>query len=333
MKRLNMAIVSFAHIHAWNYARILSRMEGARLVAIYDDNKSRLMKASQAFGVKEVYDNYEKLLKREDLDAVVVTSENSRHREHAVLAAEAGKHVLCEKPIATSLNDADEIIGAARRHGVKLQIAFVMRYHPATVEVKRLIEEGEIGKVKVITATNHGKYPGGWFGDPELAGGGAIMDHTVHVADLMRWYTSSEVYQVYAVKGDNLRPELKVEDNALISLTFVNGVIGSIDCSWSRPDAWPIWGDVYLAIVGEEGCLFVDAFRSNVTLAGRGGRFEWVYFGPDPDLKMLKDFVRCILEDEEPRATGHDGKQALEVALAAYKAIREGSPVKLPLSY
>lgn len=330
MKKLGLAIVSFAHIHAWNYAKVLKGMGSAELIAIYDDDEARLRKASELFNVKRAFDDYGSLLRDPDVDAVIITSENAKHKQYAVLAAEEGKHILCEKPIATNLSDADEIITKAERSGVKLQIAFVMRYHPATVEVKRLIGEGVVGGIRAIMATNHGKYPGGWFGDPSLAGGGAIMDHTVHVADLIRWYTSSEVREVYAIKGVNLRPELRVEDNALISLELANGVVGSIDCSWSRPDNWPTWGDVYLHIVGEEGYIIVDAFRSNITLVNSKGT-EWVYFGTDPDLKMIEDFVNCILEDREPRAKGEDGRKALEVALAAYKSIGLGRPVKLPL--
>ena len=331
VEKMRFAILSFAHIHAWSYARVLKELPEAELVAIYDDNKERLKKAAETYGVKAVYTDYRELLKREEIDAVIVTSENAKHYELTIAAAEAGKHILCEKPIATTLRDADEMIKAARKAGVKLQIAFVMRYHEATVHVKRLLDQGLIGKIQVITTTNHGKYPGGWFGDPKLAGGGAVMDHVVHTADLMRWYTGSEAEEVYAVIGKNIRPELPVEDCALLSIRFRNGVIGSIDCSWSRPDNWPIWGDVYLGIIGTDGYIVVDAFKTNIWVASEGKQFVWHYFGPDCDRDMIKDFIRVIRKDLEPRATGWDGRQALEIALAAYESVKRGAPVKLPL--
>jgi len=333
MGKLRFAVLSFAHIHAYSYARVLRELDDAELVAIFDDNSDRLKSVAEAYNVRDVYKDYNKLLKRDDIDAVIITSENAKHKDMVIAAAEYGKHIICEKPIATNLRDADEMIKAAEKNGVKLQQAFVMRYHDATYRVKEMIDMGMIGKILVITTTNHGKYPGLWFGDPELAGGGSIMDHTVHTADLMRWYTEDEVDEVYAVMAKNIRPYLKVEDAALISLRFRKGVIGSIDCSWSRPDNWPIWGDVYLGIIGTDGYIVVDAFKTCINLAIKGRNFEWRYFGPDPDLAMIKDFIRVINEDLKPRATGEDGKKALEVALAAYKSIEKKDVIKLPLKY
>jgi len=332
MRRLRFAILSFAHVHAWSYARVLRSLEEAELVAIYDDDPERLRRAAELYGVRDAYTDYRQLLRRDDVDAVVIASENAKHAELAVAAAEAGKHMIVEKPLATTLEDAERMIRAAERAGVKLQQAFVMRYHDATVEVKRMLEAGAVGRVLAITTTNHGKFPGLWFDDPKLAGGGAVMDHTVHTADLMRWYTGDEVEEVYAVIGRNIRPHLRSEDCALISLRFRGGVLGSIDCSWSRHEGWPIWGDVFLAVYGTEGFIAVDAFRPCINLVtDEGRRFTWHYFGPDADFNMIRDFVHAVLEDRPPRATGYDGYKALEVALAAYESAKAGSPVKLPL--
>jgi len=330
-KRVKFAILSFAHLHAYSYIRVVTELPEAELIAIYDDNKERLKRVAQQYSVKAVYTDYNELLKREEIDAVIITSENAKHAEMAIAAAEAGKHILCEKPIATTLKDADKMISTARKSGVKFQTAFVMRYHEATAHVKRLIDAGEIGKILVITTTNHGKYPGGWFGDPKLAGGGSVMDHVVHTADLMRWYTGSEASEVYAIIGKNIRPKLLSEDCALLSLKFRNGTVGSIDCSWSRPDSWPIWGDVYLGVYGTNGYVVVNAFMTNIWLAIGDKLFTWRYFGPDCDRDMIRDFIRAINEDLEPRATSWDGRQALEIALAAYESAKKGTPVKLPL--
>lgn len=334
MAPLRFAIVSFAHIHAWSYARVLKELEAegeARLVAIYDDDPDRLREAAQRYHVQDTYTDLDKLLARDDVDAVIVTSENAKHVVHAVPAAEAGKHLIVEKPIATTLGDADRIVRAAEKAGVKLQTAFVMRYHDATATVKDILARGDIGDILVITTTNHGTYPDLWFGDKELAGGGSMMDHTVHTADLMRWYTGSEAEEVYAVSGANIRDYLEVEDTGLVSLRFKNGVIGSIDCSWSRPSTWPTWGDVWLGILGTEGYIVVDAFRPALDVVREGERLRWEYFGSDADYNMVADFVRVVREDGEPRASGWDGRQALEITLAAYKAVETGRPVKLPL--
>ncbi len=331
MKKMRFGIISFAHVHSWGYASVIKQLENAELVAIYDDNKERLLKASERYGVKDIYTDYEKLLSREDIDAVIITSENAKHVDQAISAAEHGKHMIVEKPIAVRLEDADRMVNVARKNGVKFQTAFVMRYHDATVTVKKFLEEGRIGEILVITTTNHGKYPDLWFAEPELSGGGSMIDHTVHTADLMRWYTKDEVDEVYAVIGEKIRSELKAEDTGLISLKFRKGVIGSIDCSWSRHDTWPIWGDVWLGIIGTEGYIVVDAFRPNVELLVKGKPLVWRYFGSNADMNMILDFIHVVEEDLEPRASGWDGRQALEITLAAYNSSRTGKVMKLPL--
>ncbi|RLE60816.1 MAG: gfo/Idh/MocA family oxidoreductase, partial [Thermoprotei archaeon] len=129
----------------------------------------------------------------------------------------------------------------------------------------------------------------------------------------------------------NIRSYLRCEDCALISLRFKDGTIASIDCSWSRPDEWPIWGDVFLQIIGTDGCIVVDAFRSAVHYAGGGTPLTWASFGTNPDEEMIKHFVKVIEEDLEPRASGVDGRKALEIALAAYLSNERGRPIELPL--
>ncbi len=121
-----------------------------------------------------------------------------------------------------------------------------MRYHDASIEVKKRINN--IGKIFSITATNHGKNPLGWFVNPDLAGGGAFMDHIVHVADLIRWYTDREFIEVTAFKGINIVENIEVEDNGIVIARLEDHIIASIDCSWSKPSNWPTWGDVYMHI-------------------------------------------------------------------------------------
>ena len=331
MSRTRFAILSFAHIHSWSYARVLREHPETELVAIYDDSPERLRIAGETYGVNRLYSDVEKLLQAEDVDAVVITSENSKHRALALAAAEAGKHIIVEKPIATTLRDADEMVSRAEKKSVKLQVAFVMRYHDSAVKARETILSGAVGRVIAITATNRGKYPDLWFGDPVLAGGGAIMDHTVHVADLARWYTGDEFSRVFCRVGRNIRRELKVEDNALIMCETRKGVKVSIDCSWSMPDTYPVWGDVYMGVFGEKGYLVLDAFRSNVSLVESGSPLTHQYYGPDADRNMILDFVHVVETDGTPRASGLDGRQALEVALAAYESSRSGKPVSLPI--
>lgn len=329
---IRFAIFSFAHMHSWNYARVLKNLSNASLEAIYDDSRERLKKAGETYGVEKLYDDYLLLLEKEDVDAVIISSENSKHYELMMASIEAGKHVLVEKPITISLKDADECISKAGRKGVKLQTAFVMRYHDAAIRAKEVLESNVLGEILAITATNHGRYPGLWFGEPELAGGGCIMDHTVHVADLIRWYTGDEYSKVYAKIARNIRSGLKVEDAALIMVKTKKGVNASIDCSWSRPDTYPIWGDVYMGIHCEKGYMIMDAFKTNVTVVQSGSPLYYSYYGADADRNMIESFIEVVEKDDEPKASGLDGRQALEVALAAYRSAKLGEPVQIPLS-
>jgi predicted dehydrogenase len=333
-KPVNVAILSFAHFHAYSYARALKELPSARLSAVFDDDKERGFQAAKRYGV-DFYEDYERLLKREDIEAVVIASENAKHARMTIAAAEAGKHVLVEKPMAISLKDADEMIRASRKAGVKLQVCYVMRYSRPAIIVKEILDRGTIGKLRAIVGTNRLRhFQGDWFVRPELSGGGAIMDHTVHLADLMRWYTGSEVETVYTEIGTNVDRSLRVEDCFLTLLDFRNGVKATIDGSWSRPESFYTWGDVTLEVLGSEGAVLLDAFRQVAYLCLSGepkNPYQWHQWGCDVDKEMVRDFLSCIREDREPRATGYDGRQGTEITLASYESAKAGRPLKLPL--
>ena len=176
---VKVGMISFAHMHAYSYASCLKELPNAEIVAIYNEDTSVADDLCRRFGGK-FFDDYHKLLE-EDLDAVIVCSANADHREHVIAAAEAGKAVLCEKPIATTVEDGQEMIEACEKAGVKFGIAFPCRYIPAVRRAKEAVESGQIGRIIGIKGTNHGSMPGGWFAQKEKSGGGAVMDHTVHV--------------------------------------------------------------------------------------------------------------------------------------------------------
>ena len=146
-----------------------------------------------------VLDSVEELLARHDVDAVVICSANAYHHEHAEAALRAGKHVLLEKPLTTNLADASALLELAAATGLSLTPAYPCRFDPRAVDAKRRIEAGDIGRILAMHATNHlKKTPEGWFVDPQLSGGGTIMDHIVHGMDLMRWFGGREVVEIYA---------------------------------------------------------------------------------------------------------------------------------------
>lgn len=335
MKEVRIGSISFAHFHGFSYAKSVVELPNAKLVAVADDNKGRGKKVADQYSI-EFYKDYNKMLRRDDLDAVIITAENVKHASITIAAAEAGKHILCEKPLATTLRDADAMLKTADKAGVKLQTAFVMRYHAVTDHVKDLVTKGKIGKIIAMTGTNQLKWlVYGWFIEPNQSGGGSVMDHTVHLADLMRWYTRSEVKTVYTEIGKNIHDDVKVEDNALTLVTFKNRAFGTIDGSWSRPKGFYTWGHMAMEILGTEGIILVDGFRQNINVIESNqpnDRLEWHYWGCDGDKEMVKGFVDCIINDREPRASGFDGRQGTEITMAAYESARNGTTVTLPLT-
>lgn len=334
MEKIKFAFLGVAHIHSNNYARAIKELPEAELKAVYEQNEKVGREFSKKFEI-DYYNDCEKLLKTEDIDAVVITSETAKHYDLAMKAIEAGKHILCEKPIAMTLKEADEMIKSAEKAGLKFQTCFVMRYHTTSWFIKNLIDDGRIGKVLAIIGTNklNVSLPLSmdWFLNPELSGGGAIMDHTVLLADLIRWYTDSEALEVYTETGRNMVKNIGVEDNFLTTLTMENGVIGHIDGSWSYASGFYTWGDVTLEVLGSEGVILLDAFRQNVYYVGMeapNDKLIWHYYGCDADKEMIKSFVNCILRDEAPRASGFDGRQGLAITLASYESLRLGRPVR-----
>lgn len=325
---MKIGMISFAHMHAYSYAHALKRNEGVSIVGIADENKERGEKMAAQFGT-HWYADYNDLLAA-DIDAVVICSENARHAEISIASAKAGKHILCEKPIATSVEDAQAMIDAAKQYGVKLMIAFPCRYNATAQRIKSIVDQGDLGRIVAIKGTNRGSMPGGWFIDKSSAGGGAVMDHTVHVLDLMRWYMpGAEVKEVYA-EVDTLFHDIQVDDCGLVTFEFDNGVIASLDPSWSRSKSYPTWGDVTLEIVGTKGISRFDLFKQNLTLhSDETMKTTWEFWGADADQGLIDDFIDCIRNNRLPSITGEDGLRAMEVALAAYRSAEEKQPVFL----
>lgn len=315
---MKIGIMSFAHMHANSYANHLRNHPDTQLTAIWDDDPARGQKAAETFG-GTYYDDVEQFLKA-DLDAVVVCSENSKHRDHVVQAARAGKHVLCEKPIATEIQDALEMIAACREHGVILQIAFPVRFASAVKRAREIVQAGDLGDILAIKGTNHGQMPGGWFVEKELSGGGAATDHIVHVMDLIRWMVNDEVKSVHA-EMDTRFYDIDVEDCGIVSLEMESGAFVTIDPSWSRPKTFPMWGDVTMEIVGSKGTLSVDAFKQSVFYFNdRQNKVQQLPWTEDMDRGLIDDFVDCVSNKRHPSITGEDGLRTLEVVKAAYES-------------
>lgn len=328
MKPLRIGMISFAHGHAFAYFHALRRIPGVEIAGIADPERDRVQPLADEHDMT-CYADYADLLAL-GLDAVVICSENALHAEHAIAAARSGAHVLCEKPLGVTPEQMDAMILACGEHGVQLMTAFPCRYLPAVREAKRMIEQGEIGDLMAIKGTNRGTCPGGWFVRPELSGGGALLDHTVHVMDLMYWMTGARVERVYAYAANLFQPGLPVDDAGMLHVHFDSGVIGVIDTSWSRQAPFPTWGDVTLEITGTRGSIFVDAFaQKNDVYSRTAVQGRWDYWGDDMDALMVQAFVEAIRSDEPVPITGEDGRRAALVALTGYRSMEAGRAIPL----
>jgi predicted dehydrogenase len=327
---MKIGIMSFAHHHAEAYIANLRAIPGVELCGVADEDPVRGQRFAQAYNAP-FFQTYEDLLASKP-EGVIICTENSKHLPLVEMAAASKINVLCEKPIATNVADAKSVVDICAQAGVLLMTAFPMRFSAPLMEVKARLDSGELGQVFCFNGTNQGELPTkhrAWFVDPILAGGGAIMDHTVHLVDIMRWYLGSEAAEVYAQTNKIFHAnEVNVETGGLEMITFQNGVFATIDTSWCRPQYWPTWGGLTFEMVTERGAVIVDGFKQNITVYSHANqRPIWQYWGSDMNQSMISEFISAIRDGREPSVTGVDGLRAVEVVMAAYDSARIGQPV------
>lgn len=330
---MRIGIMSFAHLHAEAYIGNLRHAPGVELLGFSDADPERGAHFAEVFNTRW-YPSHEALL-AEGPDGVIICSENARHRELVEMAAAAGVHMLCEKPIEVTLEDAEAMRDVCAANNVRFMTAFPTRFAPTALAAKAMIDNGDLGKLYAANGINHSEIPRehrAWFAQKALAGGGAVMDHTVHLVDMFRWYFKSEIVEVYAEVGNPFYPgEIDVDSAGIVLLTFENGVFASIDCSWSRPTFYPRWGHAKVDLLGENGFFTLDMLAQHLTVYSKhtARQPEWVGWGSDSNQHMINEFVASIRERREPSVTWNDGYQALRVALACYQSAESGQPVAL----
>lgn len=330
---MRLAIMSFAHLHAEVYIHNLRNAPDVEFVGFSDSNAERGQHFAEKFNTRW-FESHEALL-REGLDGVIVCSENARHRELVEMAASAGVHVLCEKPIEITLDDAQAMRDICEANNVKFMTAFPVRFSPTVQQVKQSLENGDLGRVYAINGINHSEIPRehrAWFAQKALAGGGAVMDHTVHLVDAYRWFFGCEIVEVYAEIDNLFYPnEVDVDTAGIVTVQMENGVFASIDCSWSRPTFYPRWGHLKMDIIGEDGFMTLDNLSQHLTVYSQNlsRTPSWLNFGADTNQNMINEFVASIAEDRQPSVNWRDGYEALRVALACFESAETRQPVML----
>ena len=314
-------------IHALNFR---SRVSNAKVVAIADPSREAGMKACEELGITTWYPGYKEALQDAHVDAVVVVAPTAYHREIVVACAKAGKHVLCEKPMAMDELECDDMIKACKDAGVKLQMAFMRRFDESFVDAKTIVDSGEIGDVVMVRSNTRGpSVPQKWMYDIDKSNG-PLAEVNSHDIDTLRWFTGSEFQSVYAIGGNYRSPEALPEfpdfyDNVIMNASFTNGMQGSIDGAQGVGYGY----DARVEILGTKGIIFLgQVFEKTVMTCTkdkglvRPAMNSWRHLFRDAYYAEDVDFITCILEDREPRVTGLDGKMAVKVVNAGNRSIK-----------
>lgn len=320
-------------IHARNFAR---SVPNARLVAMVDPVKETAISACQELGIKTWYDDYRQALASSDIDAVVVVTPTAYHRQIVVDAAVAGKHILCEKPMAMTVDECQAMIDATEKASVKLQLAFMRRFDDSFMHAKERVDSGEIGDVVSVKSLTHGpSVPQRWMYDISKSNG-PLAEVSSHDIDALHWYADSYISEVYAI-ADNYRcPDAREEypdfyDNVIMNCRFSSGAQGFVDGAQGVAYGY----DSRVEILGTRGIIHVGKMQNwnvmTVTASGMSTPFVKSWQNLFLDAYRLEDahFVECILTDTRPRVTGRDGLEAVKVVLAGNRSIRERVPVVL----
>ncbi len=337
MRKLNFGIISYAHPHALRFASVIAGGRKTKLVAISGDGSNSDVARAEAkkYGAR-FYKNYEELLRDENVEAVYIAIETYRHKEVAIRAAEEGKHILLEKPIALNLKDADDIIKAAKKAGVKLMLPFNPRFTEPLVKAKEMIDAGEIGPLEYIQAISENVKPPiflqgldmSWFLDVKKSGGGGFMDTAPHGVDSLLWLTGDVPRKVYADIGAKIYG-FPVDDIGTAVLEFKDGVVAVLTAGWGNPKGYSYGIEIKYYLVGREGFLDVRTAYPDFTVYQ--DRAEKVYWDR-PDVRgIVGSFARAVLKDEEVPITGEDAKKNLAIILAAYESSRRKRAVRLNL--
>lgn len=321
------------------HAEAVRAIPNAKLVAACGRDAARTAAFAGQFGVAG-YTDYEQFLAHPDLQLVSVCTPSGMHLEHGGRAARAGKHILIEKPIETTLARADELLAACERANVKLGVIFQSRFLADVQRIKRAVDAGLLGRLMVCDAfvkwyRAPEYYAGSWHGTQALDGGGALINQAIHTVDLLQWICGLPE-TVFAMKGA-LRYDIEGEDTLVASLRFPGGALGVLEATTSVKPGFRR----RLEISGEKGTVILDGDSVSVwevegdeSAGGSGeqmtdGSANPAAISTEGHRRQLEDMVQAIIENREPLITGREGRRSLELVEALYNSANSGAPVRL----
>lgn len=328
---LNVGVVGLGRLGSLYAEYLAYQIPRSSVLAIADADEEKAQKVSDKLNIENVFTDYRDMLELDALDAVVITTPTSTHKDIVINSSQKGKMIFCEKPLSISLDDASEMREIIRNNSSFFHMGFMRRFDPGYAAAKQKIEEGEIGEPIVFKSISRDPFrPSLEYADPEKSGG-LFLDMGIHDFDLARWYMG-EIAEIYSIANVLAYPEMESigdVDNSMSTLTFEDGKIGTVDLSRSG-----IYGyDIRTEILGTEGTIQIGYLRetpitvlkknevSHDTVPYFMERFEKAY------IVQLKDFVEKAYNEEEPSVTIEDGERALISGHAATKSYKANKPV------
>ncbi|MDE0687271.1 MAG: inositol 2-dehydrogenase [Candidatus Poribacteria bacterium] len=331
--KIGVGVIGTGRIGALHTEHLAQHIPEAELIAICSLDVPAVESLAKQFNIPKTTDDYTALLADPQIEAVLVASATNTHVEMSQAAAQAGKHVFCEKPISLNLEQIDETLAIVERAGVKFQVGFNRRFDASFVRVREAVTSGEIGEPHIMRITSRDPAP------PPIeyvkVSGGIFLDMTIHDFDMARYLLGDEVIEVYAIGGVRVDPkigEVGDIDTAVITLRFRNGVIATIDNSREA-----VYGyDQRVEVFGSKGMVTAANPPINtVTFSGSEGTraasppYFFVERYKPAFLSELRAFFACIQENTPPPVTGNDGRAPIVIGFAALKSLRENRPVLL----
>jgi len=334
-RRLGIGLIGCGSIAQESHLPAIKRIPSARLVAVADSDESRARSVSEKFGAEHWYGDYKTLLEHKEVEAVDICTPTKFHPDIAVAAAKAEKHVLCEKPIALSLEDADRMIDACSRHHVNLMVAHSRRFIPRYSLVRKIVREGLIGEPVWATQISRRTMAesGSWYFDPKMTIG-PIAEVGIHEADLLRWIMGDDVVEARGIASPKDTPT-QVYEQVFAALKFKKGMVASFEVGYVLPKTFTQY--TTLEVLGSKGHVSASDNHMNVITQGtaNGATYPLAY----SDLLSVNSayereiiaFIDSVIKGTEPPVTGADAHAALEVILAVLQSVERKKAVKLPL--
>jgi len=330
--RVKWAVLGCGRVADRRVAPAIGAADNAELVAFFSRSLDRASQYMERHQADLAFDDLDELLDEPEVEAVYVATPNALHAEQAVACLEAGKHVLVDKPMATTGRDARQMVDAAKRAKRTLSVMFQMRHHPANQQLKQLIEEGSLGSLSLMRAHVGFWFPPAevWRHERELAGGGPVMDLAPHGVDLLR-FLAGDIVEVAATTA-NVQFHYDVEDLGLATLKFAAGAVGRLDVSYCSHE----YGG-RLEVFGSEASVVIDGSLQQIGdyrlwyRRGRTdepaqiveGRFDGCY------VAAIEEFCDAVLQKRQPAITAADGLATVEVVEAIYESAETNRPVSL----